>query len=130
MFTAKDHIIELNEFKRGLESMSEEILKNGLKECNLPTNSIFIMELRNFGVIVKIDKNCYCWGNNEPIHFKTLRDVYLNYQNKIIKYSKTRREKLKEEDRKEKENILKAINFLKSKGYIILSQNENTFTKL
>lgn len=61
---------------------------------------------------------------DKPVHFNKLQEVYSQYQKKVNEYSRKSRDKKKHkisENKDEQEEIVNAINFLKSKGFKIFS---------
>ena len=125
-FIAEEHIEDFNRVRIILTSLkapfSEKVLKELLKEYNLVSNSLFIGELRQSGILKKKKKMLVFV--DKPVHFNKLQEVYSQYQKKVNEYSRRARDKKSSkisENKDEKEKIANAINFLKSKGFKIFS---------
>lgn len=134
-FNAISHIKEFNLFRletgKTKESFSITTLREGLKSCGLPLNSVFITELRKSGLLTKVSKEGYVWKSpDSPVHFKVLQTIYSNYHNRVSVYNSTRVEKTKLSDKSKREQINKAIELLKSEGYEIFMPLTNIYTKL
>lgn len=113
MFYGLDHIKSFNILRRRSEVISESSLRIGLKECDLPTNSLFILELRRFNILIKTGRESYSWSKpKRPIHYTILDNVYSEYRNKVQEYYKVRKAK----EMKVGKEIADAINLLKESG--------------
>lgn len=127
-FKALDHIKQLNSFKRavikGRAPISSKELKEGLKGCGIPSCHSFIAEFVNSELMAKVEGNLYVWNDARPIHHALLQDIYIRYQKKRNAYMKKYMRTYKNPKGEEKE-INCAINLLKEKGYVILSQQED-----
>lgn len=123
-FKAIEHIKALNFLKKEcfeIPSVSEAVFREGLKKCGIPSNPVFVSELKKSGMITEIEENIITWVDKKPVHYRTLQKVYNEYQKRMISYSTRYREKQREEKREEEEQVLKCINFLKSKGFEVFA---------
>lgn len=127
-FIAKEHIEDFNRIRIILTSIkapfSEKILKELLKEYNIISNSIFIGELRKSGVL-KVERKMLRFSEDKPVHYNQLQEIYSRYQKKVNEYNRRAKDKKSSkisENKNENEEITNAINFLKSKGFKIFSE--------
>lgn len=127
MFNGLNHIKSFNILRRRAEVISESSLRDGLKECNLPINSLFILELRRSNLLVKIDRETYSWSKPlSPVHFKTLNNVYSGYRDKVQAYYRVRKAK----EVRESKEIVDAIALLKDSGYLILKKSKDLYKEV
>lgn len=119
MFQGLDHIKSFNILRRRSEVISESSLRVGLEECNLPTNSLFILELRHFNILIKTGRESYSWSKpKRPIHYTILDNVYSEYRNKVQRYYQVKKAK----EMQAGKEFTDAINLLKESGYIVLKK--------
>lgn len=109
--------------------INELDLKSGLKSCGLPSNVLFIMELRRCGILRRIDKG-YQWTNNSPIHFRVLDVIYAQYHKKVMSYYHVKIQKIKSFKELEEKRVKEAAKFLKSKGFILFAPTGKLYDKL
>ena len=123
-FVAEEHIEDFNRVRIILTSLkapfSEKILKELLKEYNLVSNSLFIGELRKSGIL-QTQKKMLVF-TDKPVHFNKLQEVYSQYQKKVNSNNLEFLCNKISENKNENEEIANAINFLKSKGFKIFSE--------
>lgn len=134
-FVAIDHIKALNEHKQdtiqhGNLPLSDRDFKNLFKSCNIPSNSLFFLEFRNFGLLTKIGKNMYTWSNELPIHHKSLQIIYERYQQRANTYVHTYLTKKKEAKILKDKEIEDAIYLLKSNGFEVFAPSSKFYVKL
>lgn len=126
-FDPKECIGALNNFKRAMQlrdqPFSKETVLTALKNCNLPTNSVFWTVFRNSGIIQETSKGKYMFTSKDPIYIGLLEHVKKSYQTAVKKYGGAKSEKKKdipEPKESPKMDIQSAIDFLKKQGYKVL----------
>lgn len=128
-FKALDHIEALNRIKQEMLennlSASEKDFRDAFKRIGIPSNILFWIEFKSSGQIEYIDGE-YVWKNTNPIHYQVLQKIYDSYNAKTKKYYLNRITKVKSSDYE----VLKAVELLKSKGYIILIPCNDVYKKL
>lgn len=129
-FQAIKYIERFNQQRNSQLAESPVITTNGivklLRECQLPSGSVFFLEFVSSVLLSRIAKGIYIWNTpNKPVHYQVLQDIYDRYLKLSNKYRKTYREK-----KKNPEAINKAIQLLKENNYIILLQEGDMYKKL
>ena len=96
-FVAKDHIRAINIFRMGLngESFTKERLRVTLKNGGIPSNEVFISELRRSPVLTQVGKNRFKFSSDHPVYYGVLERVYKDYQKRTRAYTQAYREKKK-----------------------------------
>lgn len=96
-FVAKDHIRVINTFRMALngESFTKKELQMTLKNGGIPSNEIFISELRRSPVLIQVGKNRFKFSSDHPIYYGVLKKVYKDYQRRTRAYNQAYREKKK-----------------------------------
>lgn len=116
---------EFNIFREfiGNKDFLEGTLKKGLKNSNLPSNAIFLKELYNSGIIIKISSESVRFADPfKPIYYATLEEIYKTYNKRTNSYYKAWIQKKKRKELQEKEEIQKAIQLLKDNGYLVIDK--------
>lgn len=87
-FRAKEHIVGLNVFKRALNGgeFTEEELAVTLKKCGIPSNKVFLSELKKYPVIKKTTTNKYVFAWSTPIYYGVIDFIYERYDRRIKRY--------------------------------------------
>ena len=99
---------------------STEEIMNILKEkCNLPGSYPYVVAYVKYGLIVKLDKNKYCF-TKDPIYKKKFKENLLKIRDYFNESSRKSRQ-----NNQEKITIEQAIALLKSKGYKVLKPTMN-----
>ena len=107
-FNAIDHISELNTFKNSLSTFDKDTLSECFRICGIPSNPMFIQEMINSQIVVRISVGIYQFKSDKPIHYSTLQTIYNKYADRVRRYNKT--------DTK----IQNCINYLKENGYTVI----------
>lgn len=132
-FKAIEHIESFNKLIVKMNAskapINEPDLKSGLKKCGMPSNVLFIMELRKCGILEKINKG-YRWINNSPIHFRALDSIYAQYHKKVMGYYYVKLRKSKNFEELERKKVKEAISLLKDKGFVLFAPTGNLYEKL
>lgn len=124
-FNVKLSSQEFNIFREfiGNEDFSENTLKKGLKNSGLPSNAIFLKELYNSGIIIKINSGIVRFSNpSKPIYYATLEEVYKTYNKRTNSYYKNWIQKKKRIEFENREKIQQAIKLLNDNGYIVIDK--------
>lgn len=134
-FIAIDHITSLNEFKKysiqsGNLPLTEKDFRTAFKSCGIISNTLFFLEFKNSGLLVKVEGNMWTWKNTSPIHYKTLQDIYSRYQTKANNYSNVHYIKKKREKILKSKEIEEAVNLLKKNGFEIFAPYNESYKKL
>ena len=134
-FVAMDHIAALNEFKKysiqsGDLPLTEEDFRTAFKACGIPSNSLFFIEFRNSGFLVKVEGNMWTWKNQLPIHHQTLQGIYVRYQKKANGYASAHYAQKKREEVLKSKEIEEAVNLLKSNGFEVFAPYKGLYKKL
>lgn len=87
-FKAEDHISALNTFKinKKGESFTKAELKVTLKNSGIPSNDVFINELRKYPVLTQVGKNKFKFVHSFPVYKGVLSKVYELYHDKVKTY--------------------------------------------
>ena len=134
-FVAMNHIVALNEFKKhsiqsGDLPLSEENFRNALKSCGIPSNSLFFLEFKSSGLLVRVEGNMWAWKSKLPIHHQTLQRIYVQYQKKVNGYASAHYARKKKEEAFKSKEIEEAVNLLKSNGFEVFAPKGNLYQKL
>lgn len=131
-FKAKDHIASFNKFRASQKDvpMSEEQLKEGLKQCGIPCNAMFCIELKKYNVVKKVGGDYVFISPNKPIHFGVLNNVYLQYYSKVKEYRKAVNEKKMRKEDERNNSVQAAIKLLKERGYEIFAPIGKVYAKM
>lgn len=97
-FCAKDHIHAINIFRIALngKSFTKEELQVILKNGGIPSNEVFISELRRSSVLTQVSKDRFRFTTNYPVYYGVLEKVYKDYQKRTSMYNQTYRKKKKQ----------------------------------
>ena len=98
---------------------TEEIMNILKDECNLPGSYPYVVAYVKYGLIVKLDKNKYCF-TKDPIYKKKFKEDLQKIRNYFNESSRKSRE-----NNQEKITVEQAIALLKNKGYKILKPTMN-----
>lgn len=130
-FNAKEHIQGLNALREALvEPISSKEMRKRLGECGLPTNTLFWSKFVASDLCVKISLNQYTISRT-PIHYGQLQALYNEYIGCVNQYAlKYRGKKQLKEDLKKGSQVRRAIDFLKSKGFVILAPVGSEWSRL
>ena len=118
-FNAETHIIELNILRNQLAkiSFSSDTIREGFKNCGIPSNALFWAVFSNSGLVKQIGRNLYCFNNpNKPIHFYRLDAIYKEYQKKVNAYHNKWYDNKKHKDILKRPDIQAAIKLLRENG--------------
>lgn len=128
-FNAKAHIVALNTLRIQLAlPFTSKIIRQGLKECNLPSNALFWTIFLNSGLVTRIAKDLFVFTNpKEPIHFSKLDAIYRDYNNRMLTYHNRWYYKKKQQNILNREDIQAAIKLLKENGMMILVNSKNIY---
>lgn len=131
-FAAKDHIVPFNKFRasQGDIPMSEEQLKEGLKQCGIPCNTMFCVELKKFNVVKKVGNDYIFVNPDKPVYYKMLGSVYLQYYSKVKEYHKAANEKKMRKEDERNNSVQAAIKLLKERGYEIFAPIGKVYAKM
>lgn len=97
-FVAKDHIRAINTFRMALngKSFTKKELQVTLKNGGIPSNEIFISELRRSPVLTQVGRDKFKFASNHPVYYGVLEKVYKDYQKRTRAYNQAYREKKKQ----------------------------------
>lgn len=134
-FIAMDHIAALNEFREhsiqsGDLPLSEDSLRNAFKACGIPSNSLFFLEFRNSGLLVKVEKDMYAWKDTLPIHHQALQSIYSRYQKRAREYANIHYTKIRMNKESKEKEIEKAIKLLKENGFEIFTPCHKLYKRI
>ena len=118
-FNAEEHIIGLNTLRLRLikAPFTSEVIREGFKDCGIPSNPAFWYEFRSSGLISIVDKDLYCFNEpKKPIHFAKLNEIYRKYQEKSSAYYNKWYNKNKRKDVLKRPDIQAAIKLLNENG--------------
>lgn len=122
-FDAESHIVDLNSLRIQLANIAftSDTLREGFKNCNIPSNPIFLNEFFKSGLITQIGKDLYCFTNpSKPIHFNKLNDIYKEYKKKSDKYHNKWYNKEKRKNVLKRSDIQAAIRLLNENGMEVI----------
>ena len=96
-FVEKDHIQAINTFRMALkgESFTKEELKVTLKNGGIPSNEVFISELRRSPVLTQVGRDKFKFASDRPVYYGVLERVYKDYQKRTCAYNQAYRKKKK-----------------------------------
>lgn len=96
-FVAKDHIRAINTFRMALngESFTKEELQVTLKNGGIPSNEVFISELRRSPVLTQVGRDRFKFTTDHPVYYGVLERVYKDYQKRTRAYNQAYHEKKK-----------------------------------
>ena len=96
-FVAKDCIRAINTFRMALngESFTKKELQVTLKNGGIPSNEVFISELRRSPVLTQVGRDKFKFASDRPVYYGVLERVYKDYQRRTRAYNQAYREKKK-----------------------------------
>ena len=97
-FVAIDHIQAINIFRIALKgsSFTRDELKKTLRDGGIPSNEVFISELRRSSVLTQVSKDRFRFTTDYPVYYGVLEKVYKDYQKRTSMYNQTYRKKKKQ----------------------------------
>ena len=126
-FMAIDHIAELNRIKKELNKpFTRGVLQKELKKAGIPSNPVFFACLSKYKIIKRVSRAEFVFSNNNPIYYKLLETVYIDYANRLDKYAK----KYAETRASKTQKVEEAIQLLKSMGYQIFAPVKDLYALL
>ena len=86
-FNAIEHIAAINLFRIKLagKAFTKAELKQTLKEGGIPSNEVFIRELRKTPVLTSVGKDQFKFSTNKPVYYGLLDTVYGRYHKRTSK---------------------------------------------
>jgi hypothetical protein len=129
-FIPADHIADLNEIKNKFQFLDRPFtfkeISDSFKRVGIPSNDMFWRCFKKSGLVQQVSKGLYMFCFKVPIHVSALVRIYNQYKDNRKVYLKPD-EVVQEEPIQEVTEALvpvlteqSAIDFLKSKGYVVL----------
>lgn len=133
-FNAMEHIEDLNVirsiFTLAQVPFTAEEFRDRLREKNIPSSTVFVNEMKNAGIIVNTEEGLLAFATKQPIHYKVLETVYSNYTERLKQYQRAYRSRKEAENMLESQEVEKAVQFLKEKGFEIYAPVNSLYKKM